>query len=75
MFIQLILLPLLLLFQLLSISGKIYLKFSFIYLFSFKLAEQTYDKYCDSDSNCNQHQKCLNKVCRCNIGERRFWTG
>jgi len=71
-FIQLILL--LILFQFLYISGKyIELNLNFFY-YLFKLANR-YGAYCGSDSDCDQHQKCLGRACRCNIDERRFWTG
>jgi hypothetical protein len=75
MFIQLTLLHFFLL-QFLYISGKyIQLNLNFFYdLFKSKLASR-YGTYCTSDSDCDQHQKCLEGTCRCNIGERRFWTG
>jgi hypothetical protein len=72
MFIQLIILPLLL-FQFPYILGRYILNQVFLHDL-FKLGN-TYGAYCSSDSDCDQHQKCLNRACRCNTDERRFWTG
>ena len=39
------------------------------------ISANSYGAYCTTDSNCDANQKCVNKNCRCNADERRFWTG
>ncbi|CAF2898545.1 unnamed protein product [Rotaria sp. Silwood2] len=45
-------------------------------IFQFSAISATrYGAFCTSDSDCDRHQKCSNKLCLCNSDERRFWTG
>lgn len=72
MFIQIVNLYLLIL-QFEFISGK-QIKMLRI-SFSTQILANSFGKHCQSDSDCDQHQKCLNNLCHCNKVERRFWTG
>ncbi|CAF3459970.1 unnamed protein product [Rotaria sp. Silwood1] len=45
-------------------------------IFQFPVIRATsYGAFCNSDSDCDRHQKCSSKLCLCNPDERRFWTG
>ncbi|CAF3822383.1 unnamed protein product [Rotaria sordida] len=47
-----------------------------LFIFQFPvISASRYGAFCNSDSDCDQYQTCLNKLCLCNLNERRFWTG